>query len=271
MVNKWARNKVNYWKEQRVRDPKVVGSIRRIWKGTYPLKKVREHLMIGECRHRQITCTERLWMILLLIRTYVDWGYGIRKIVKTVAIARKNGEGEKRYDGFESQLIEIYILVRTVVLVGLLCSNLRCGLVRILVFWEMVGLVALPMRIVFVDRYAYDKKKRFTYRGPYWRPYSFNRNLQLIIWNYFELIVGFAYLYRAFGVVELTSCGNILRGAWEALYFSVVTITTVGYGDMRPLPGWGRFLAGSEAVMGIILLVFIVGSFFVEIGAQRDK
>jgi uncharacterized protein YjbI with pentapeptide repeats len=44
-----------------------------------------------------------------------------------------------------------------------------------------------------------------------------------------------------------------------ALYFSVVTLTTVGYGDLQPGPVLGRFVAGLEALVGFVLLsLFLV-------------
>ena len=39
-----------------------------------------------------------------------------------------------------------------------------------------------------------------------------------------------------------------------ALYFSVVTFVTLGYGDVRSAPVWGRLVAGGEAVVGFVLL-----------------
>lgn len=45
---------------------------------------------------------------------------------------------------------------------------------------------------------------------------------------------------------------------WRMMYLSVVTITTVGYGDVLPLTTWTRTLVGSEAILGIIL----IGLFF---------
>ena len=38
------------------------------------------------------------------------------------------------------------------------------------------------------------------------------------------------------------------------LYFSMVTFTTLGYGDLYPNPGFPRALAGGEAVLGMILM-----------------
>ena len=40
----------------------------------------------------------------------------------------------------------------------------------------------------------------------------------------------------------------------DSLYFSVVTITTLGYGDISPVTGMGKFLCASEALVGVLLL-----------------
>lgn len=46
----------------------------------------------------------------------------------------------------------------------------------------------------------------------------------------------------------------------DALYFSVVTFTTLGYGDLSPI-GWLRTVALLEAFLGAINLGFIVAGF----------
>jgi len=42
----------------------------------------------------------------------------------------------------------------------------------------------------------------------------------------------------------------------ECLYFSVVTLSTVGYGDIQPISGPARFVTAVEIVMGVLLLLF---------------
>lgn len=64
----------------------------------------------------------------------------------------------------------------------------------------------------------------------------------------------FLYLDRLtsepfFGVAESTS---------SYMYFSLVTITTVGYGDLAPVTDFARYLATSEAVFGQVVLVTVV-------------
>jgi hypothetical protein len=48
--------------------------------------------------------------------------------------------------------------------------------------------------------------------------------------------------------------GPFLKG----LYFSVVTFTTLGFGDMKPMGKWARFLATSETIIGSVLIALLV-------------
>jgi voltage-gated potassium channel Kch len=42
----------------------------------------------------------------------------------------------------------------------------------------------------------------------------------------------------------------------ESLYFSLTTLSTVGYGDIAPASSAVRLVAGAEIVCGILLLLF---------------
>ena len=44
--------------------------------------------------------------------------------------------------------------------------------------------------------------------------------------------------------------GPILGGFLNCLYFSVVTFTTLGYGDFQPVVGLSRFFVSIEAIIG---------------------
>lgn len=44
----------------------------------------------------------------------------------------------------------------------------------------------------------------------------------------------------------------------KSLYFSVITFTTLGYGDIQPIGPWARFLAGTEALLGALLAALLV-------------
>jgi voltage-gated potassium channel len=42
----------------------------------------------------------------------------------------------------------------------------------------------------------------------------------------------------------------------DALYFSVVTLSTIGYGDVVPVAPAARLLASIQSLMGLLLLLF---------------
>ena len=91
---------------------------------------------------------------------------------------------------------------------------------------------------------------------------------------YLLLAVAFNYVFLEvqrfgsmpfFGVQESTS---------SFMYFSLVTITTVGYGDLAAASDLGRFLATSEAIIGQVFLVTIVArlvSVYSRPSAQPDS
>lgn len=78
---------------------------------------------------------------------------------------------------------------------------------------------------------------------------------------YALLVIGFASVYR---IADAMSAGPLFHGAVDgarltfadALHFSVVTLSTVGYGDIRPSDEGIRLLAGLQMVAGQVLLLF---------------
>jgi voltage-gated potassium channel len=42
----------------------------------------------------------------------------------------------------------------------------------------------------------------------------------------------------------------------ESLYFSLVTLSTVGYGDIQPHTGFARLITATEILLGVLLLLF---------------
>ena len=84
------------------------------------------------------------------------------------------------------------------------------------------------------------------------------------------LLVASILMYYIEGEAQSDKFPNILSSLWWA----VVTLTTIGYGDVVPVTGWGRLLSGLVAVMGIGLVAVptgIVSSGFIEELAKRHK
>ena len=54
----------------------------------------------------------------------------------------------------------------------------------------------------------------------------------------------------------------------DYLYFSVVTFTTLGFGDIRPQSGWSRTVAALEALGGVILIALFIFTFARKTGGR---
>lgn len=87
----------------------------------------------------------------------------------------------------------------------------------------------------------------------------------LAAWLGLILVFGFVYcVVEAFGGKGLLEHGEPVPATWQgfrtALYFSFVTATSVGYGDVVPA-GWMRALAIVEAASGLLIFGFIISKF----------
>ncbi|MCB0548359.1 MAG: ion transporter [Phaeodactylibacter sp.] len=77
------------------------------------------------------------------------------------------------------------------------------------------------------------------------------------------LLLSSTIMYYLEGDVQPDSFPNIISTFWWA----IATLTTVGYGDVYPVTGWGRLISGIIALLGIGLVALptgIISAAFVE-------
>jgi hypothetical protein len=81
----------------------------------------------------------------------------------------------------------------------------------------------------------------------------------------------YAYLYRAMSILAnapfFAQPGS--EDGLNYMYFSFITLTTVGYGDLFPAHGAGRMLAATEAIVGQLYLVSVVALVVSAYGRRR--
>ncbi|MHA1528442.1 MAG: potassium channel family protein [Alphaproteobacteria bacterium] len=92
------------------------------------------------------------------------------------------------------------------------------------------------------------------------------------IFGYFLLAVVWALLYRA---QELWIPGAFSLAAddsafTELMYFSLVTITTLGYGDVLPIAPVTRITAGLESAMGTLYTAILIARVVGALGERKD-
>ncbi|NKB27223.1 MAG: hypothetical protein GKR99_06565 [Rhodobacteraceae bacterium] len=81
-------------------------------------------------------------------------------------------------------------------------------------------------------------------------------------------IVAFALYFAQTGV---DGDGGLVMNALAATYFSMVTFSTLGYGDYAPAAGHPQLIAASEAIIGNIHLgLFVAAAFFLLQDSARN-
>ena len=91
----------------------------------------------------------------------------------------------------------------------------------------------------------------------------------LIVWAVL-LITGFALIYGAFPAAFTHTQWVSTIGWAEAFYFSGISATTLGMGDVLVEPGWLRALAVAEGFLGFMLISLSAAYVLSIYGAQSD-
>ncbi len=90
-----------------------------------------------------------------------------------------------------------------------------------------------------------------------WLTCGYGERPMRTVWLFFAVIFGFALLYLG---CDVKAPEGPVSDLPTALYFSVVTFTSLGYGDILPVSTTARLLAGCEALLGVFsisLFVFV--------------
>jgi len=107
--------------------------------------------------------------------------------------------------------------------------------------------------------YYMESKLFYTYYRFLYKNGAFGEKPYFIVLLWFKVIVLYAFIYLITDIPFNTIKDASFRdnGGIDYLYFSMVTFTTLGYGDLKPL-GYMRLVASSEAIVGMILIAYFV-------------
>jgi voltage-gated potassium channel Kch len=59
----------------------------------------------------------------------------------------------------------------------------------------------------------------------------------------------------------------------QIIYFSIVTMTTLGYGDITPQNSYAQLLAASEAILGVVIIGLFLNSlsYTLSLSSQEEE
>jgi hypothetical protein len=95
------------------------------------------------------------------------------------------------------------------------------------------------------------------------RPRSYRRSMLLLFFNYLEIVFAYAVFY---------SFGNYLNKPFQhwfdAVYFSIITSSSIGYGDFHPVMTMGKFLVSTQALLFLFFIVLFLNFFSTKVKSK---
>jgi hypothetical protein len=127
--------------------------------------------------------------------------------------------------------------------------------------------VAVAALIALADLYAYLLGLVFL-RRYYTSPASYGRSVLLLGVNFVEATLAFAILYLNTGALSQASAA--VHSWHQAVYFSVITAATVGYGDIVPCTSIGRLLVVVQVLTSLLFVAVVLSTFVSNLAALRE-
>jgi hypothetical protein len=152
---------------------------------------------------------------------------------------------------YEDLAVDFYVLLKVTFPLVLLVSGLHNNpfLVALLVYVLLETILYIPTLIFASDLFS--------------KPRSYKRSMLLLFLNYLEIVFAYAVLY---------SCDSYLNkpfSNWfDAVYFSIITSSSIGYGDFYPVTTQGKFLVSTQALLFLFFVVLFLNFFSTKIKSK---
>ena len=145
---------------------------------------------------------------------------------------------------YQDIALDIYVLAKVTFPLLILINNWQENkiLIWIMIYVLTETILYIPTLIFASDVFS--------------RPRSYKRSMLLLFFNYMEIVIAFAVLY---------TCGNNMNipfNHWfDAIYFSIVTSNSIGYGDYYPITTFGKVLVSMQAMFFLSFVVLFLNFF----------
>jgi len=152
--------------------------------------------------------------------------------------------------------VDVYLLAHfslAVLSLVLLPPGRLCVLTAVLILYGAFR--CFELTVLHVNQLLFDEYRVLLSKLPV-DPLNYRRLVLTILHNYVELLFWFAFFYRHLAR-EFTQT-SVVSSISGSLYFSVVTMATVGYGDITPTEWLGRVLVIAQVALGLFLVIAVL-------------
>ena len=147
--------------------------------------------------------------------------------------------------------MDTYIILKLLFPIYILKNNLQDQniLIYIMVYVLLETILYIPTLIFASDMLS--------------RPKSYKRSMLLLFLNYLEIVFAFAVLYT------LGDNMNKPFTHWfDAVYFSIITANSVGYGDFYPVTPYAKALVSIQAMFFLSFVILFLNFFSTKVKSK---
>jgi hypothetical protein len=213
-------------------------TLKAIWNDEYPSERPRGHSFV-----EKLFCSLTIVLTLLSLSQLGSWF------------------GHHKHTFMDAYVLAWGILVTLLLAVG---SSVPKALVVCVAVYRLIDIV--NYRIFFILVKSQQRP---------WTADVLRRSLIIVLINFYECVTCFAILYLRSGSIQ-SSTSAVLDSPFTAFYYSLVTMTTLGYGDYVPTSTIGRALVVGQLTTVIVFLIFLLPALISVFstglsGGQKDK
>jgi hypothetical protein len=140
--------------------------------------------------------------------------------------------------------IEFYVLFKTLLPLVFLYTGFYHKLAAVLISgYLLTETVVYVASLIFVS-------------DMFVKPRSYRRNILMLFFNYLEIAFSFAVVYGGLHLLDERA-----QSITDFVYFSIVTSTTIGYGDIHPVTHMGKILVCTQAIVMVAFIVLFLNFF----------
>tara|TARA_R110000868_G_scaffold326301_1_gene587271 strand:- start:2890 stop:3600 length:711 start_codon:yes stop_codon:yes gene_type:complete len=157
----------------------------------------------------------------------------------------------KKGTEYEDLAVDFYVLLKVALPLTILINQWQTNpiLLGIMAYVMLETVLYIPTLIFASDLFS--------------KPRSYKRSMLLLFFNYLEMVFAFAVLY---------TCDNYLNRPFhhwfDAIYFSTVTSSTIGFGDYYPVKTFGKFLVSMQSLLVLLYVVLFLNFFSTKIKSK---
>ena len=157
----------------------------------------------------------------------------------------------KKGTEYEDLAVDFYVLLKVAFPIIILVEGLENNqiLIALLIYVLLETILYIPTLIFASDLFS--------------KPRSYKRSMLLLFFNYLEIVFAYAVLYSYDGYLN-----KPFSNWFDAVYFSIITSSSIGYGDFYPVTTVAKFLVSTQALLFLFFVVLFLNFFSTKIKSK---